>query len=120
MAWSRKDTLVAVIMLLCIGLCACSQVSKKPATKQTYDYLMETSQALQNENWDQAAESLLKLQSSWKKAKPRIQINQSAQHLDQFEDSLNRLEAFIQNKDKAQSQAEINSMVNSWKQLNDY
>ena len=91
MAWSRKTTLIAAtVCFLCLCLCACSQASKKPATKQTYDYLVETSRAIQNENWDNASYSLGNLRLAWKKSKPRIQINQSAQHIDQFENSLNR------------------------------
>lgn len=108
-----------LVLLLSSGLGACSQASKKPLTKQTYDYLVGTSHAVQNDDWSQASNSLDGLKSAWKKAKPMIQLNQSTQAVEDFESSLSRLESFIQNQDKAESQAELNNMMTIWKLFKD-
>lgn len=115
-----KKTLGTLGLVLLAFLLAISgyTAAKKPVNNQIDQALVELGNLINYEAWEQAGESVVKVKNTWDKAKPKYQLNHTTVQLNNFEESMNRLEFYIKGKDKTQGMAELAEVKLFWQRLN--
>ena len=80
-------------------------------------YIEEVKNAVQDENWDQANQSLDKLQKSWKIVEMRVQFSVERDEMIFIDRNIARISGAIEVKDKVSAIIELSEINKNWEDL---
>ena len=97
-------TLLILIIIFTVLTCSCSLLSKPLGRRTGFsEYLKQLEDNIRSEEWDKAKTSLEGSRKAWKKLKPLLQIDIDHDYVNEMEEGLVKLEAYIETKQKADS-----------------
>lgn len=81
------------------------------------DYIQQVNEDLRTDQWDDARESLDRLELEWNKNVPRIQYHAEMDAIENIEEDIARLKGAIDAQDLGLSLAEISALSEHWENL---
>lgn len=117
----KKAIIIGLLVLILIQLCSCT-VFKNPIDKNSNfsSSLEETENYIRNEDWVHAKSSLIASDKNWKKIKPWLQIDIDHDYVNDIEDNMIRLRAYINTQEKPDSLAAILLIKETWENIGVY
>jgi hypothetical protein len=96
-------------------ICSCTLLVK-PLDKNTHfsDQLSQLERAIRDEKWEQADENLKEAKEAWKRLKPWLQIDIDHDYVHEVEESLAKLEAYIDTEEQPDALAQLLLIQETW------
>lgn len=113
-----KKPFIFLILIGCLTLSSCAWF-RQPLDKWSHfsDHLIKTEYLIRSEKWRDAAGSLQKAETAWKRIKPFLQVDVDHDYVNDIEADFIRLRGNIQTKEKSDSLENIMLIQDNWKNI---
>lgn len=117
----KKVLIIGILVLILIDLCSCT-LFKNPIDENSNfsSSLEETENYIRNEDWENAKSSLIVSNKTWKKIKPWLQIDIDHDYVNDIENNMIRLKAYVNTEEKPDSLAAILLIKETWQNIGVY
>ncbi len=115
---NKKSLIIILLIFITITGSSCG-VLRKPLDKSVLlsKHMYDTLEHIREEDWQQSLESLTTVEKAWKRIKPVLQIDIDHDYINEMEDRISVLKAYIEVQDKSNALATIFSMRNIWESI---
>lgn len=114
----KKTVNLFIILILIINISGCTLFKKPVDNKIGFSQsLPMVEEAIVEENYESADESLIQSMEKWKKVKPFMQVEIDHDVINEIESELVALSAYIETKDKSSALACIRVVINLWSDI---
>ncbi|MGE4283193.1 MAG: DUF4363 family protein [Clostridia bacterium] len=115
----KRNLYIITIITLCLLLiCSCAPVRKAlDARSGLSKNLTATENHIRKADWDNAATSLISTEKSWHKIKPILQLDIDHNYVNDIENNIVKLKAYLESQEKADSLSIILLIQKSWEDI---
>jgi len=114
----KKNIFAAVLMSLFILICSCAPL-RKPLDKRSgfSESLAAMESYIRKSDWNNARAGLADVQKSWHEIKPFLQIDIDHDYVNDIESNIEKLKAYLESGEKADSLASVLLIKKSWEEI---
>ncbi len=113
----RKKILYVIILVLLAGS-GCTMFKSLLDKKMDFSSeLAAVESFINDDNWENAEESLTQCMEKWVKIKPWMQLELDHDVINEIEKKLTELSAYLETKEKSSALANIRVVINYWEDI---
>jgi uncharacterized protein YxeA len=117
----KKTLFMFTVLLMAVAFASCTLFSGKLGEKSGFTrYLAETEDNVRNDEWEKARTSRDKAFAAWHDIKPVMQLDIDHDYVNDVEDYLVSLEAYIETRSKAEALATLMLLRHTYENIGVY
>lgn len=114
----NKFVLFILIVTALITICSCTLLVKPLGENKHFsEQLSQLESDIRNENWEQADKNLEGAKKAWKSLRPWLQVDIDHDYIHDLEESLAKLEAYIDTEEQADALANLLLIQETWEDI---